>query len=41
MVHLSFYFTAEEEGFPVLITADEPIFLTDEPVPVQEFMNLL
>ncbi|AEH24260.1 hypothetical protein [Pyrococcus yayanosii] len=41
MAHLSFYFTAEEEGFPVLITADEPIFLTDEPVPVQEFMEVL
>ena len=41
MAYLSFYFTAEEEGFPVLITAEETIFLTDEPVPVQEFMGVL
>lgn len=41
MVYLSFYFTSEEEGFPVLITAEEPLFLTDEPVPVQEFTEVL
>ena len=41
MAHLSFYFTAEEEGFPVLITAGETVFLTDEPVPVREFMEVL
>ena len=41
MAHLSFYFTAEDGGFPVLITAEETIFLTDEPVSVQEFMEAL
>ncbi|MDV3104564.1 hypothetical protein [Thermococcus waiotapuensis] len=41
MAHLSFYFTAEDEGFPILITAAETVFLTDEPVPVQEFMEVL
>ena len=41
MANLSFYFTAEEEEFPVLITAREAIFLTDEHVSVQEFMEVL
>ena len=41
MVYFSFYFTTEEDGFPVLITAEEPIFITEEPIPVKEFMNML
>lgn len=41
MVYFSFYFTTEEDGFPVLITAEEPIFITEEPIPVKEFINML